>query len=183
MALLPHAQAALDATNAGMGRLTIYSGSSGGTTAVRDIADAHERSETYGGEHRDRRAARPLACQLHPGGGRCGRARDQLAALLPVRKGCSARGAPGQPREPRLLEARGPLVKEAPSTGRHGLASYAEPHTGHWSRGLVTSACLGDALVIGGARQADVGYLPGWKLASRRGQSRVKAGGHWASGP
>ena len=88
--LLPHARAVLDLTSGGMWQIAQYLGYSGSYPAARDlfqlIADAHTESDAYGPEHPDTLAARhDLACWTGEAGDAAG-ARDQFAALLPIRE-------------------------------------------------------------------------------------------------
>ncbi|HEV3295732.1 MAG TPA: FxSxx-COOH system tetratricopeptide repeat protein, partial [Streptosporangiaceae bacterium] len=89
-ALLPHAQAALHVTSGGMWRVAMYLGASGSYAAARDlfrvIADAHWEDDAYGAEHRDTLAARQELARLTGLAGDVVAARDQYAALLPVRE-------------------------------------------------------------------------------------------------
>jgi len=88
--LLPHARAVLDLTSSGMRRIAQYLGHSGSYLAARDlsrlIADALTADNAYGPEHPDTLATRhDLAYWIGAAGDAAG-ARDQLAALLPVRE-------------------------------------------------------------------------------------------------
>jgi Domain of unknown function (DUF4062)/Tetratricopeptide repeat len=88
--LLPHARAVLDLTSSGIGRIAQYLGWIGSYPAARDlfqlIADARTDSDALGPEHRDTLAARgQLATWIGMAGDAAG-ARDQYAALLPVRE-------------------------------------------------------------------------------------------------
>ena len=88
--LLPHARAVLDPTSSGIVRIAQYLGWSGSYPAARDlcqlIADARTGSDAYGPEHPDTLTARhDLAVCTGEAGDAAG-ARDQLAALLPVRE-------------------------------------------------------------------------------------------------
>jgi len=89
-ALLPHAQAALDLTSDGMWRIGQYLGYSGSYPAARDlfllIADAYTQDDAYGAEHQDTLAARQELARWTGRAGDAAAARDQLAALLPVRE-------------------------------------------------------------------------------------------------
>ena len=89
-ALLPHAQAALDLTSDGMWRIAQYLGYSGYYPAARDlfqsIADACRGDDAYGAERRDTLAARQELASWTGLAGDPAAARDQLAALLPVRE-------------------------------------------------------------------------------------------------
>jgi HEAT repeat protein len=88
--LLPHAQAILGLTSNGMWRMADYLGHSGNYPAARDllqlITDAHARDTAYGPEHRDTLTARHQLARWTGEAGDAAAARDQLAALLPVRE-------------------------------------------------------------------------------------------------
>jgi Tetratricopeptide repeat len=89
-ALLSHAQAALDLTSGGMWQIARYLGFSGSYPAARGlwqaIADAYGEDDAYGAEHPETLAARNnLALWTGQAGDAAG-ARDQFAALLPVRE-------------------------------------------------------------------------------------------------
>jgi hypothetical protein len=87
-ALLPHAQAALDLTSDGMGRIARYLGRSGNYPAARElyqlIADARGEDDAYGAEHRGTLDARHELAYWTGLAGDAAAARDLLAALLPV---------------------------------------------------------------------------------------------------
>jgi len=89
-ALLPHAQAVLDLTSEGLWQIARYLGFSGSYPAARDlarqIADAYTEGEAYGPEDPKTLAARrDLAGWTGQAGDAAG-ARDQFAALLPIRE-------------------------------------------------------------------------------------------------
>ena len=88
-ALLPHAQAALDLTSGGIWQIAQYLGLSGSYPAARDlfrvIADAHRDDDAYGPEHPDTLLARGYLARWTGEAGDAAGARDQCAALLPVR--------------------------------------------------------------------------------------------------
>jgi Domain of unknown function (DUF4062)/Tetratricopeptide repeat len=88
--LLPHARAVLDPTSHGIQEIARYLGFSGSYSAARDlyqlIADAHTGSDTYGPEHPDTLTARHNLAVWTGHAGDAAGARDQLAALLPVRE-------------------------------------------------------------------------------------------------
>ena len=88
--LLPHARAVLDLTSDGMWRIAQYLGFSGSYPAARDlfrlIADAHQEDDAYGAEHPDTLAARHELARWTGEAGDAAGARDQFAALLPVRE-------------------------------------------------------------------------------------------------
>ena len=118
--LLPHARAVLDLTSGGLWRITQSLGHSGSYTAARDlsrlIADAHTKSDAYGPEHPDTLTARHnLAAWTGEAGDAAG-ARDQLAALLPIRERVLG------PEHPGTLTARHNL---AAWTGEAGDAAGA----------------------------------------------------------
>jgi Tetratricopeptide repeat len=88
--LLPHAQTVLDLTSDGMWRIASYLGNSGSYPAARDlfqlIADAHKDDDSYGPEHPDTVAARLDLAYWTGMAGDPAAARDQYAALLPIRE-------------------------------------------------------------------------------------------------
>ena len=88
--LLPHARAVLDLTSGGMWEIAQSLGYSGSYPAARDlfrlIAEAHWDSDAYGPEHRDTLAARSSVASWTGQAGDAAGARDQLAALLPIRE-------------------------------------------------------------------------------------------------
>jgi Tetratricopeptide repeat len=88
--LLPHARAVLDLTSAGMWQIARYLGFSGSYPAARDlsrqIADAHTDDEAYGPEHPETLAARHELASWTGWAGDAAGARDQFAALLPIRE-------------------------------------------------------------------------------------------------
>jgi hypothetical protein len=89
-ALLPHVRAVLDLTSDGMWQIALYLGYSGSYLAARDlaqlIADARREDEDFGPEHPDTLAARGSVARWTGNAGDAAGARDQLAALLPVRE-------------------------------------------------------------------------------------------------
>jgi hypothetical protein len=113
--LLPHARAVLDLTSGGIWRIAHSLGSSGGYTAARDmfalITAARQDSEDYGPEHPDTLGARHNLAGWTGQAGDVAGARDQLAALLPVRERVLG------PEHPDTLSARANL---AAWTGRAG---------------------------------------------------------------
>jgi hypothetical protein len=88
--LLPHARAVLDLTSSGMQRIADYLGQSGSFLAARDlwklIARAYGEDDAYGPEHPDTLAARHDLAYWTGEAGDPAAARDQFAALLPVRE-------------------------------------------------------------------------------------------------
>jgi hypothetical protein len=88
--LLPHARAVLDLTNGGIWQIATYLGSSGSYPAARDlwqlIADAYNEDDAYGPEHPSTLAARANLAYWIGEAGDAAAARDQFAALLPVRE-------------------------------------------------------------------------------------------------
>ncbi len=97
--LLPHARAVLDLTSGGIWRIGQYLGFSGSYPSARDlfqlIADALREDDTYGPEHPETLTARAdLAFWAGRAGDAAG-ARDQYAALLPVRERVSGAEHPG----------------------------------------------------------------------------------------
>ena len=118
--LLPHARAVLDLTSGGMWQIAQYLGFSGSWLAARDllqlIADAYRDDDAYGPEHPDTLAARNnLAFWTGQAGDAAG-ARDQLAALLPIRERVLG------PEHPDTLTTRASL---AHCTGQAGDAAGA----------------------------------------------------------
>ncbi len=89
-ALLPHAQAVLPMTSRGMQRMANYLGHSGSYAAARKLFEqlvvACQESPDYGPEHPDTLAARHDLASWTATAGDAAVARDQLAALLPVRQ-------------------------------------------------------------------------------------------------
>ena len=89
--LLPHARAVLDLTSGGMYQIARYLGFSGSYPAARDlfglIANARRESDAYGPEHPDTLVARHNLALWTGEAGDAAEARDQLAALLPIREG------------------------------------------------------------------------------------------------
>jgi Tetratricopeptide repeat len=126
VALLPHAQAALDLTSNGMGRIALYLGYSGNYPAARNlfqlIADAYLEDDAYGPEHPDTLAARANLAAWTGAAGDAAAARDLLAALLPVYERVSG------PEHPGTLAARGNLARWTGLAGDPAAARrlYAE---------------------------------------------------------
>jgi len=89
-ALLPHARAVFDLNSGGMRRFVGYLGRSGSYTAARDlarlIADAYKEDDAYGPEHPATLAARADLAYWTGEAGDAAGARDQYAALLPIRE-------------------------------------------------------------------------------------------------
>jgi hypothetical protein len=89
-ALLPHAQAVLDLTSRGIWQVAAYLASSGSYPAARDlfhlIADARMKDDAYGPEHPDTLTTRAHLADWTGEAGDAAAARDQFAALLPVRE-------------------------------------------------------------------------------------------------
>ena len=89
-ALLPHARAVLDLTSGGMWRIAQYLGFSGSYSAARDlfhlIADAHRDDDAYGPDHPGTLTARHELAYWTGKAGDAAGARDQFAALLPIRE-------------------------------------------------------------------------------------------------
>jgi len=119
-ALLPHAQAALDLTSDGLWQIARYLGYSGSYPAARDlfrmVADAHTENDAYGPEHPDTLSARGNLARWTGQAGDAAAARDQYAALLPVRERVSG------PEHPDTLTDRANL---AYYTGEAGDAAAA----------------------------------------------------------
>jgi Tetratricopeptide repeat len=88
--LLPHARAVLGLTTSGLSRVGRYLGRSGSYPAARDlfqlIADAYSQDDAYGAEHPDTLTARAHLARWTGEAGDPAGARDQLAALLPIRE-------------------------------------------------------------------------------------------------
>ena len=107
-ALLPHAQAVLALTSGGMYRITQSLGNSGSYQTARDlsarIADAHHDSADYGPRHPDTLTARADLAYWTGQAGDPAAARDQYAALLPVRERVSG------PEHPDTLTERAGLA-------------------------------------------------------------------------
>jgi hypothetical protein len=106
--LLPHARAVLDPTSDGMWQIARYLGESGSYSAARDlmrlIADAYRDSDAYGPEHPYTLDARHnLALWTGEAGDAAG-ARDQFAALLPIRERVLG------PEHPHTVATRGNLA-------------------------------------------------------------------------
>ena len=106
--LLPHAQAVLDMTSSGMRRIAQYLGYSGGYSAAREmfrqIAQAHERVADFGPEHPGTLTTRANLARWTGEAGDPAAARDQFAALLPVRERVSG------PEHPDTLTTRANLA-------------------------------------------------------------------------
>ena len=118
--LLPHARAVLGLTSDGMRQIARYLGHSGSYRAARDlfqlIVAAHIEDDAYGPEHPATLAARHRLAHWTGEAGDAAGARDQYAALLPIRERVS--GA----EHPDTLTARGNL---ALWTGEAGDAAGA----------------------------------------------------------
>jgi Tetratricopeptide repeat len=118
--LLPHARVVLGLTSGGMRRIAQYLGSSGSYPAARDlcqlIVHAHREDNAHGPEHPDTLAARANLASWTGRAGDAAGARDQYAALLPVRTRVSG------PEHPETLTTRANL---AFWTGRAGDAAGA----------------------------------------------------------
>ena len=118
--LLPHARAVLDLTSDGIWQIAQYLGWSGSYPAARDllqlIADAYTGSDAYGPEHPHTLTARHQLALWTGFAGDAAGARDQLAALLPVRE--RVQGA----EHPHTLTARHELARW---TGQAGDAAGA----------------------------------------------------------
>jgi hypothetical protein len=122
--LLPHARAVLALTSSGRRRIADYLGQSGSYLAARDlwqlIADAYRQDEAYGPEHPDTLAARHELAFWTGRAGDVARARDQVAALLPVEERVMG------PEHPLTLAARHQL---AFWTGEAGDVARARDQT------------------------------------------------------
>jgi hypothetical protein len=88
--LLPHARAVLDLTSGGMHRIAGYLAHGGGNPAAWDlfqlITDALMEDSAYGPEHPDTLSARDTLAFFTGSAGDAAGARDQHAALLPIRE-------------------------------------------------------------------------------------------------
>ena len=118
--LLPHARTVLDLTSDGIWQVAEALGYSGSYQAARDmftlIAGAYRDSGVFGPEHRDTLTARHELASWTGNAGDAAGARDQLAALLPVRERVSG------PEHPHTLVARNQLARR---TGEAGDAAGA----------------------------------------------------------
>jgi uncharacterized protein DUF4062/tetratricopeptide repeat protein len=89
-ALLPHARVVLSLTSASMWRIANHLGDSGSYPVARDlfqlIADAHIEDDDFGPEHPDTLSARHELAYWTGAAGDAAGARDQFAALLPIRE-------------------------------------------------------------------------------------------------
>ena len=107
--LLPHAQAVLDLTSDSLCRIARYLGASGNYQAARDlfrlIADAYIEADDYGPEHPETLAARANLAGWTGEAGDAAAARNQSAALLPIRERVSG------PEHPDTLTARDNLAR------------------------------------------------------------------------
>jgi hypothetical protein len=97
--LLPHARAVLDLTSSGIWRIAQYLAWSGSYLAGWDlfqlIADARTGSDVLGAEHPGTLATRHELARWTGQAGDAAGARDQLAALLPVRERVEGAEHPG----------------------------------------------------------------------------------------
>jgi hypothetical protein len=118
--LLPHARAVLDLTSGGLSRVAQYLFHSGSYPAARDLtqlmADAYTDSDIYGPEHPHTLTARHNAATRTGAAGDAAGARDQLAALLPIRERVQG------PENPNTLITRNQLARW---TGQAGDAAGA----------------------------------------------------------
>jgi hypothetical protein len=118
--LLPHARAVLGLTSGGMHRIADYLAHSGSNPAAWDlfqlITDAHMEDSAYGPEHPDTLSARDTLAFFTGSAGDAAGARDQHAALLPIRERVQG------PEHPGTLWTRGNL---AYWTGEAGDAAGA----------------------------------------------------------
>jgi hypothetical protein len=106
--LLPHARAVLDLTSGGMHRIAAYLAHSGSNPAAWDlfqlIADAYMEDSAYGPEHPATLGARDTLAFFTGVAGDAAGARDQHAALLPIRERVLG------PEDPGTLWTRGNLA-------------------------------------------------------------------------
>ena len=113
--LLPHARAVLDPASVGLSRIADYLGYSGSYPAARDlvrlIADTRTESDAYGPEHPDTLTARHNLAYWVGAAGDAAGARDQFAALLPVRERVQG------PEHPGTLITRHELARWAGAAG------------------------------------------------------------------
>jgi hypothetical protein len=133
--LLPHARAVLGLTSGGMWRIARYLGHSDSYPAARDlfqlIAGAYGVDDAYGPEHAKTLAARSNLAYWTGEAGDAAEARDQLAALLPIRERVLG------PEHPRTLDTRGNLARftgeagDAVGTHACGLAGAGSPGPTH----------------------------------------------------
>jgi tetratricopeptide (TPR) repeat protein len=118
--LLPHARAVLHSTSAGIWEIARYLGHSGSYQAARNlfalIVDAYQDSGDYGSHHPKTLAARAELAECTGNAGDAAAARDQFAALLPVRERILG------PEHPDTLADRAAL---AAGTGEAGDAAAA----------------------------------------------------------
>jgi hypothetical protein len=118
--LLPHARAILGLTSDGMRQIARSLGLSGSYPAARDLfqlmADAHDEDDAYGPEHPDTLLARGNLAHWTGAAGDPAAARDQYAALLPIRERVSG------PEHPDTLTAHADLARY---TGEAGDAAAA----------------------------------------------------------
>ena len=118
--LLPHARAVLDLSSSGMWQIARYLGYSGSYPAARDlyqlVADARGDSDAYGPEHPDTLTTRHQLAYWTGEAGEAAGARDQVAALLPIRERVSG------PEHPHTLTTRHELARW---TGEAGDAAGA----------------------------------------------------------
>ncbi len=129
--LLPHARAVLDLTSGGMWRIALYLGFSGSYPAARDlsglIADAYTEADAYGPEHSDTLTARHQIAYWAGYAGDAAGARDQFAALLPIRAGPGPRAPrhPDRPPRARPLDRGGGGCGRGPRSVRRPAAHRA----------------------------------------------------------
>jgi hypothetical protein len=117
-ALLPHAQAALNAGSDGIVQIASYLGHSGNYVAardlMRDVVDARDRAE--GAEHPSTLIARSNLAHWSGEAGNADGARDQFAALLPIRERVLG------PQHPRTLSDRDWLARFTGDAGNPAAA-------------------------------------------------------------
>ena len=118
--LLPHSRAVLDLTGGSMWQIARYLGYSGSYPAARDlfelIADAHKESDAHGPEDPATLTARYYLAWWTGEAGDAAGARDQFAALLPIRERVQG------PEHPDTLATRHELARW---TGEAGDAAGA----------------------------------------------------------
>jgi Tetratricopeptide repeat len=114
-----------DLTSGGMWRISQALGESGSYQAARDLCQeitaAHEQDPAYGPDHRETLAARVQLANWTGQAGDAAGARDQYAALLPIRERVSGAEHPDTlaarvhpPTGPRERDPSGPSLPQVP---------------------------------------------------------------------